>query len=101
MSIFACGINARKNKFIMEKIFYIFLLAIAFALMVISCYKRINKFFIDGCFYTWYFHKEKDTIKKEEINKLNHKELNNIYYIVLALIAASSIITANIILTLL
>lgn len=42
--------------------------------------RNIRRNFRNACFWSWWMRKDKDTFTKEEVDKLNRREWDNIYY---------------------
>jgi hypothetical protein len=59
---------------------------VAFTLSIVSfmtAVRNIRRNFRNACYWSWWMRKDKDTFTKEEMDNLNSKEWNNIYYNIL------------------
>lgn len=55
---------------------------VAFILSIVSfvtAVRNIRRNFRNACYWSWWMRKDKDTFTKEEVDKLNWREWNNIY----------------------
>lgn len=64
------------NWFMLTLSFVTFILSIV---SFVATVRNIRRNFRNACYWSWWMRKDKDTFTKEEVDRLNWREWNNIY----------------------